>query len=263
VTRAGGPPGVVLVTGARVGIGRATGIALGEAGQRVALTSRSGAHEGASGSADSLAGAVSDVERAGGESIGVRLDLSDRVSIDRALDVVMSAWGRIDVLVNNALCDQPGSQDLIALMDIDAFEAMIVGEVVNTAYLTREVLARNADHRVAVVNVGSAAADYLPPSPIGQGGFAYSYAANKAALHRLSGFLQLEYGADRVRAFTVNPGVVRTERLLERLGDLPGSVSPSVPAAVIRWLALDPEADALVGEYLHAQKVAKEKGWMP
>lgn len=244
-------PPVALITGARVGIGQAIAVAFGEAGCRVAVTSRSDAGP-----------AVEQVVAAGGQAMGVPLDLLDRASCATAVDAVLSQWGAIDVLVNNALCDQPGSQALIDETDYDAFERMIVGEVVNTAYLTRQVLHAQPGRRVTVVNIGSAAADYVPPAPIGQGGYAYSYAANKAALHRLGGFLQLEYG-DRVRAFTVNPGVVRTERLLERLGDLPGSVAPAVPAQVVRWLALDPEADGWSGQYLHAQKVAKEKGWLP
>ncbi|HWE54673.1 MAG TPA: SDR family oxidoreductase [Acidimicrobiales bacterium] len=241
---------VAMVTGARVGIGQATAVAFGQAGLRVALTSRS-----------DPGSAVREVEAAGGQAMGVALDLLDRPSIDAAVEKVISEWGGIDILVNNALCDQPGSQALIDEMDFAAFERMIVGEVVNTAYLTRQVLHGQADRKVTVVNIGSAAADFVPRVPIGQGGYSYSYAANKSALHRLGGFLQLEYG-ERMRAFTVNPGVVRTERLIERLGDLPGSVAPSVPADVVRWLALDPESDALVGQYLHAQKVAKEKGWL-
>lgn len=243
-------PLVAVVTGARVGIGQATAVALGEAGLRVALTSRS-----------DPGSALEEVESAGGKPLAVALDLLDRASVDRAVEAVMSEWGRIDILVNNALCDQPGSQAPIDETDYDAFERMIVGEVVNTTYLTRQVLRGQEDRTVTVINIGSAAADYVPPAPIGQGGYAYSYAANKAALHRLAGFLQLEYGG-RVRAFTVNPGVVRTERLLERLGDLPGSVDPSVPGRVVRWLALDPESDAWLGQYLHAQKVAKDKGWL-
>jgi NAD(P)-dependent dehydrogenase (short-subunit alcohol dehydrogenase family) len=144
-------------------------------------------------------------------------------------------------------------------MDIDAFERMIVGEVVNTTYLSARVLEVSPASPVTIVNVGSAAADFVPPAPIGSGGFAFSYAADKAALHRLAPFLQLEYGS-RVRAFTLNPGTVRTERLLERLGDIPGAAPPSMPAAVIRWLALDPAADAHLGAYLHASKLAAEFG---
>lgn len=243
-----------LVTGARRGIGRATALALGEAGMRVAVTCRT---------AGGLSDTVAEIEAAGGSALAVELDLSDRCSIARALDRVFDTWGGLDVLVNNALCDQPGSQDLIAGMDVSAFETMIIGEVVNTSYLTRQALDRRAASPPAgpltVINVGSAAAEHVPPQPYGRGGWAFSYSASKAALHRLAPFLQLEY-AERVRAFTVDPGFVRTEALLERLGDIPHGAPPSLPAAVIRWLAVDPSADAHRGGYLHAQQVASDLG---
>lgn len=242
-----------LVTGARRGIGRATAVALGQTGMRVAVAGRT---------ASGLADTVADVEATGGSALPIELDLSERASIDAALERVHRAWGPLDVLVNNALCEQPGSHDLVAEMDFAAFETMIVGEVVNTSYLTRQALDRRADASgpLTVINVGSAAADHVPPRPYGRGGFAFSYSASKAALHRLAAFLQLEYGPEKVRAFTLNPGVVRTEALLEHLGDIRGSAPPSLPAAVIRWLAVDPAADAHLGGYLHAQKMAADLG---
>ena len=253
---------VAIVTGARVGIGLATALALGELGMRVAITSRSGPEDPTDHGTETLTSAVAAVEAVGGEGMGVKLDLADRSSIDAALAAIEARWGSVDILVNNALCDQPAAQAPIEDVDFGAFETMMVGEVVNTAYLTRQVLSQPRSGPLSVVNVGSAAADYVPPVPVGRGGWAYTYAATKAALHRLGGFLQLEYG-DRVRAFTVNPGVVRTERLIERMGDLlPGGVAPAVPARVIRWLATDEAADAHLGGYLHAQEVAKEQGWL-
>jgi NAD(P)-dependent dehydrogenase (short-subunit alcohol dehydrogenase family) len=254
LTTTGPTVAVVMVTGARVGIGRSTALAFAEAGMRVVVTSRS--------TPDVLGPTVAGIEAAGGQGLAGQLDLSDRRSIDTLLDEVTSRWGPVDVLVNNALCDQPGSQDRIDRMDFAAFEAMVVGEVVNTAYLTREVMARAAGQRVTVINVGSGAAEYVPSVPIGKGGFAFSYAADKAALHRLAPFLQLEYGPDRVRAFTVDPGLVRTERLLERMGDVAGAAPPELPATVIKWLALDPEANEHLGGYLHAQELAAHRGWV-
>ncbi|HET6875686.1 MAG TPA: SDR family oxidoreductase [Acidimicrobiales bacterium] len=242
-----------LVTGARRGIGRATAVALAQTGMRVAVTSRT---------VSGLADTVDDIEAAGGSALPIELDLSNRASIDATLEQVHRAWGPLDVLVNNALCEQPASQDLIAQMDFAAFETMIAGEVVNTSYLTRQAIAYRPDTSgpLTVIVVGSAAADHVPPKPYGQGGFAFSYSASKAALHRLAAFLQLEYGLPKVRAFTINPGVVRTEALLEHLGDIPGSAPASLPAAVIKWLAVDPAADAHLGGYLHAQTIAADLG---
>lgn len=224
---------VALVTGGRRGIGRATARALAGKDFQVAATSRSPGSEGS--------------------IVHVRMDLSDRASIDEALATVAEKLGPISVLVNNALCDQPGSQVPIDEIDFDALESMLTGELVNTVYLTRQVMRAAGDGTtVTVVTVGSAAAEHVPRAPVGRGGWAFSYAASKAALHRLTPFLQLEYG-DRVRAFTVNPGFVRTEALLERMGDIPGSAPPEMPASFIAWLVTDPAADVHRGGYLDAR----------
>lgn len=234
-------PHVALVTGGRRGIGRATAVSLAKKGLRVVVTSRQPSQV-----VDS-------------HLYSVQMDLAERGSIDAALAAIAEEVGPVDVVVNNALCDQSGSQVPIQDIDFDAFEAMLTGELINTVYLTREVMEAASGAMVTVVNVGSAAAEHVPPVPVGQGGWAFSYAASKAAFHRLTPFLQLEYG-DRVRAFTVNPGFVRTEALLERLGDVPGSAPPELPASVIAWLVTDPEADAHKGSYIHAQEIARQIG---
>ena len=245
--------GVALVTGARRGIGRTTAVRLAKQGLRVVLASRSGPARVGSGDGE-LRDVVEEIHQAAGHAMAVRIDLSDRTAIDKALDAIMAVWGPVDVLVNNALCDQPGAQELIAAMDTNAFAEMLLGEVVNTAYLSRRVLELHAG-LTTIVNVGSAAAEHVPTAPLGAGGWAFSYAASKAALHRLAPFLQLEYG-QRVRAFTVNPGFVQTEALSERFGTVPGAAPPSLPAAVITWLVTHRDADRHLGGYVHAQQLA-------
>lgn len=241
-----------VVTGARRGIGRATAVALGKRGMQVAVTSRRT-------DGGALDQTVAAVEAAGGTAVAVPLDLADRAGIDAAVAAVGSRCGPVSVLVNNALCDQPGSQEPIESMDFDAFERMIVGEVVNTSYLTRRVLLELAHpDGVTVINVGSGAARHAPPR---KGAWTFAYSATKAALHRLAPFLEVEFAGRRVRSFTVDPGYTRTEALLERLGDVPGSAPPEMPAEVIAWLALDPAGEAHRGRYVSAPSIAEELGW--
>ncbi len=247
------PVKTALVTGARRGIGRATAASLARRGMTVAVTTR--------GPVASLEETVSEIERAGGKALPFSLDLSVRSSIDTLVEGVRAATGAVAVLVNNALCDQPGSQAPIDTMDFAAFERMMIGEVVNTSYLARRVLDLADPGGLTVVNVGSGAAGHVPRRPVGQGGWAFSYSATKAALHRLAPFLQLEWGGRGVRAFTVDPGFTRTEALLERLGDVPGSAPPALPAEVIAWLACDPRCDAGPGSCISAPAVAAAQGW--
>ena len=112
--------------------------------------------------------------------------------------------------------------------------------------------------RGLVVNISSAGSRCYMHGP--------AYGAGKAAVSRLSGVLATELGAQGIRAFTVNPGVVDTEALQATIGAkgvqaLGGRVAPpQVPADVMVWLATSPEADGLQKRTLNAQSLAKERG---
>lgn len=98
-----------------------------------------------------------------------------------------------------------------------------------------------------------------------QGGWGYAYGAGKAAVSRLSGVLSREFGGQGIRAYTVNPGVVATEALQATLGGNSelarryGATSPKLPAAVLLWLATEPEAEELQYRTLYVQSLAREK----
>ncbi len=110
---------IALVTGASRGIGKASAIALARSGFDVAITARTvregeaidesggtGADAGIPGSLDTTAG---EIEAAGVRALAIRADLLDRGSLLAAVDGVLDAWGRIDVLVNNAVHTGPGA----------------------------------------------------------------------------------------------------------------------------------------------------------
>lgn len=84
---------VVIVTGAAAGIGRATALGFAREGARVA------AWDVDDGGADAL---VAELNAAGGDAKFWKVDVSDGTSVASGLDAVVSLWGRIDVLVNNA-----------------------------------------------------------------------------------------------------------------------------------------------------------------
>jgi NAD(P)-dependent dehydrogenase (short-subunit alcohol dehydrogenase family) len=91
---------------------------------------------------------------------------------------------------------------------------------------------------------------------------------SKGAFHRVAGILAVELGPRGLRAFNVDPGFVLTERMTvnqQELG-LEGryrGAPPTVPAEVVRWLATSPDADALNGQTVRAQKLALELGLHP
>ncbi len=87
--------GVVVVTGASAGVGRATAVEFARSGARsVALLARG---------ADGLAGARREVEAAGAEALAVETDVADADAVERAATTVEERLGPVDVWVNNAM----------------------------------------------------------------------------------------------------------------------------------------------------------------
>jgi NAD(P)-dependent dehydrogenase (short-subunit alcohol dehydrogenase family) len=98
---------------------------------------------------------------------------------------------------------------------------------------------------------------------VGHGGWGLAYAASKAALHRIAPILAVELGARGIRAYNVDPGYVETERQLVNAAALGlegryPAAPPSVPAAVIAWLATSTDVEAAVpnGGCVLAQRLA-------
>jgi NAD(P)-dependent dehydrogenase (short-subunit alcohol dehydrogenase family) len=259
-----------LVTGASRGIGKATAIALAAAGFDVAITART-VHEGEGfddsdsagrtvpGSLDTTAALV---EEQGGRALSVPMDLLDRGSITAAAEHVIDEWDHIDVLVNNAIHTGPGSMLRFEDTTLDMIETKLAANVVAQVVLIKAVLPHMVERGDgAIINVTSAVAVTDPPSPPGEGGWGLAYAMSKGAFHRLAPNLTVEY--PDIRFFNLEPGYVETERALQNAsalgleGRYPGA-PPTVPAAVIAWLATAPEAADLNGQMITAQRFAKE-----
>jgi NAD(P)-dependent dehydrogenase (short-subunit alcohol dehydrogenase family) len=261
-----------LVTGASRGIGKATAVALAREGFDVAITART-VHEGEGfddsdsarrtvpGSLDTTAALVED---AGARALSVPMDLMDRPSIDAAAERVVGEWGGIDVLVNNAIHTGPGSMLAFDETTVEMIETKLSANVVAQVILLKAVLPHMVERGTGrIVNVTSAVAVTDPPAPPGEGGWGLAYAMSKGAFHRLAPNLTVEYPT--LTFFNLEPGYVETERAIQNAaalgleGRYPGA-PPSVPAAVIAWLASSPDAVELNGQMITAQKFAKDRG---
>ncbi|HWK88963.1 MAG TPA: SDR family NAD(P)-dependent oxidoreductase, partial [Longimicrobium sp.] len=86
---------VALVTGGSQGIGRAVALQLAAEGARVALTFRS--------EREKAAEIVREIEQGGGEALAIEMDLSSLTSVKSAVATVLSRFGQLDILVNNAV----------------------------------------------------------------------------------------------------------------------------------------------------------------
>jgi NAD(P)-dependent dehydrogenase (short-subunit alcohol dehydrogenase family) len=185
---------VALITGAATGIGRASALLFTQAGAKVALADER---------APELAQTAQTIRAAGGEVESLTADLSRPADCAAVVARAVAAFGRLDVLLNNA-----------------GVGTMIVGGTVETIRLEHWDLAQDVNVRAiylvsgaavphmrraggAIVNIASVSAfrgSVERPS--------HAYAASKGAVLALTRSMAASYGRDRVNA--ICPGTIRT-----------------------------------------------------
>jgi NAD(P)-dependent dehydrogenase (short-subunit alcohol dehydrogenase family) len=253
---------VVFVTGASRGIGAATAIAFAKAGWRVVIAARTLHHQQAQShqlrytDGQLLRGSLTDTAQAiqacGAQVLMQSMDLMDAQSMDAAIDHALQHFGRIDVLINNAVYQDREVNAMLLDLDDDALQRSLVGNVVAPFHLAKKVL----PHMMAqgggkIINVGSGAGQYDPPMAANQGGWGFAYGASKAGMGRLAGCINREWGHKGILAFSVNPGFVNTEAAQATLGldaELSkkyGATTPEAIAASLLWLVSDASAAEL------------------
>jgi NAD(P)-dependent dehydrogenase (short-subunit alcohol dehydrogenase family) len=273
---------VAFVTGASRGIGKASAIALAEVGYDVVVTARTlvegekydysptFVQSAARAMPGSIEETAEEVRSRGREALPIRLDLLDRSSIDAAIGQTLREWGRIDLLLNNGIFQGPGLMEPFLKLPDDAVKRIFEGNVFAQIHVTQQVVRHMLERDGGIiVNMTSNAALHDPPGPVGRGGWGFAYGASKSAFHRMAGILQVELGEQGIRAHNVEPGYVITEAMRALFGersDLDAAyrgAPPEVPAAVIAWLASDPEAAELAGKTIDAQRLCEERNLLP
>ncbi len=183
---------VIVVTGASSGIGRALALAAAKAGYRVMLVARRQAR---------LEEVAAEIGSAGGECALLVADVTDTNAPSRIVDATRKAFGRIDVIVNNAGVGAPGT--LLEQSD-DAIEYQWQLHVAAPLRLSRMALRDLRATGGQLLFVGSGLARV--PAP----GFG-AYCAAKAAVRAAAIQLRRELARDGIAVTYVDPGAVDTE----------------------------------------------------
>jgi NAD(P)-dependent dehydrogenase (short-subunit alcohol dehydrogenase family) len=191
---------VVLVTAAAgLGIGQATARRLAAGGANVVVTD---IHPGRT---EKVAKSLRD-DFPDSQVLGIPLDAGDRGQIDAAVENVLDAFGRIDILVNNAAVNiiKP-----VFDCEPDDWDRVMAVNINGPWYLARRVLPimRERQHGV-IVNVTSYAGD------VGGAGIETPYAVSKGALNTLTRCLAHEAGPFGIRVNSVSPGLTEGTKFM-------------------------------------------------
>lgn len=183
---------VALVTGASQGIGRATSLALAEAGAKVAVAARS---------ADKLASLVAEIAAAAGEALAVPMDVADAAQVKAGFQQVLAQFGRLDILVNNAAI----TRDTLALrMKLEDWEAVLRTNLTGAHLCIQQALGTMLKQRSGrIINLSSVVAE------TGNAGQA-NYVASKAGLIGLTRAMAVEVASRNITVNAVAPGFVET-----------------------------------------------------
>lgn len=184
---------VAVVTGASKGIGAGIAKGLASAGASVVVnyaSSREGADQ-----------VVSDINRKGGKAVAVQGDVSKAADVERLFAETKKAFGKLDVLVNNA-----------GIFQFDPLESFTEAEfhrefntnVLGLLLATREAVKYFDSKGGSVINIGSVASSITPP-------YSAVYSATKGAVDAVTGVLAKELGPRNIRVNSINPGGVATE----------------------------------------------------
>ncbi|MBS9402820.1 SDR family oxidoreductase [Halomonas sp. TRM85114] len=183
---------VVIITGASSGLGEATAHRLAKGGAKLVLGARR---------EDRLKSLRDAIVEQGGEAIYRVTDVTDRGQVEALAQAAKEAYGRIDVLVNNA-----GLMPLSPLdqLKVDEWEQMVDVNIKGVLYGIAAVLpTMREQHAGHIINLSSVAGHVVFPS-------AAVYCATKYAVKALSEGIRQE-GGEEIRSTNISPGAVATE----------------------------------------------------
>ncbi len=242
---------VVIVTGSSRGIGKGIAKTCGAEGARVVVVARTDQEGGRL--PGTIHQTVQVIQEAGGEAMAVRCDVTDEEQVQALAKAVVDAYGRIDVLVNNAAV-----QVNVGLLELQTrhwdltMRVNLRGPFLCCKHLAPVMIQQQSG---SIVNITSSAGETVRPRGI-------SYAVTKAGLNSITRGLAQELEEYGIAVNALNPGPVKTEgAVLVRPSDFDwtGGEPPEVVGAAAVWLAKQ-TAHSFTGQVVERAEFGKTWG---
>ena len=230
---------VAVVTGASKGIGAGIARALGEAGASVVVnygSDKTGAET-----------VVADIKAKGGRAIAVKGDVSKAADVKRLFEETRNAFGKLDVLVNNA-----GVFKFAPIEETSEaeYQRQFGINVLGPLLVTREALPLFGSEGGSVINISSVISRMgIPGSAI--------YAGTKGALDTITQVLASELGPRKIRVNSINPGMVESEGT-HAAGFIGGDFQKNIEAQAPLGRIGQPQDVAKVAVFL----ASDDAGWL-
>lgn len=191
---------VAIITGAGSGFGRATAELFAKEGAKIVVVdfNEGGANE-----------TVEAIQAHGGEAIAVIADVSDQAAVKNFIQKALDAFGRIDILFNNAGVYAPGN---VEATDEDAWQKSLDVNMSGVYYACKYAMPHLIESKGNIINTASAGGLIGFPD-------AFAYAATKGAVISMTRAIATDYADIPVRANAIAPGTGRTGMTNELLED--------------------------------------------
>lgn len=229
---------VALVTGASRGIGAAIAKRLAADGTKVVVN-----YAASEGPAQEVVAAI---QKAGGTATAVHADMSKPAEIEKLFAEVKKAYGRLDILVNNAAIMKRGMLEEVTAEDFDRHFQLNVRGYLLAAKHAAAVMGQGG----CIVNIGSAISRMAYPGAV-------VYTATKGAIDVMTRVLAMELGPKGIRVNVVAPGSTITDMNGPASGKTDEEAKQEIAATALRRQGLPEDiADAV------ALVVADDARWV-
>lgn len=244
---------VAIVTGARRGMGRTHALILAKAGARVVVSDIS---------LEDCQEVVKEIEKAGGEGLAIKCDISQKAEVDEMVRKTVDEFGKVDILVNNAgICQFKPFLDLTEEEWDRTIDINLKGYFLCTQSASREMAKQKSG---VIINIASVA--------MGQVGVGFPaiahYCASKGGIVAMTEALASELAPYNIRVNAIAPGMIDTPMVEQSKAD-PQMLEASLAKVPLRRMGKPEEVSNAVlflaspeSSYMTGSTVVVDGGWL-